>query len=391
MQASEEDKGSIFAEEGTAMHEFAAEVLKTGTPAMGFLGRIFTSEEGTDFEVDEAAAEAIQLYADRMADYRANPGGEPHMMMVEQRVYFGREIGQPDNIAYGTSDALVIDEAEEELQVHDLKYGRGVVVFAKDNTQGMLYALGTVRLVNPFFRPKRVRIVIHQPRLGHLDEWVIGVDELEQWGATYAATAAEMALAQLYGQVFPVLTPGEKQCRFCTARGACPAYATAAMTAATEGFDETTTAATVKLKPIPDDPAALGRLGLMVPFIEEWCRAVSGRLDKVMIEQGREVPGFKVVIGKAGSRFWRDASGAESALGELPLAKTHTEPVPPKLKSPAQIEAVVGKAKMKATLAEFVGQSPGNKTVVPVSDKRPAVAHNAAEGFSSDNDGGDLT
>jgi hypothetical protein len=163
------------------------------------------------------------------------------------------------------------------------------------------------------------------------------------------------------------------------------------MSAATEGFDETTTAATIKLKPIPDDLEALGRYGLMVPFIEEWCRAVTGRIDKVAVEQGRKVPGFKVVIGKAGSRFWRDASGAEQELGELPLAKTHTEPVPPKLKSPAQIEAVVGKAKMKATFAQFVGQEPGRKTVVPVSDKRPEVAHNAADGFSSDDDGGDLT
>jgi hypothetical protein len=392
MQAGEEDRGSIYAEEGTAMHEFAAAALTTGTPAEGFRGRIFTSEEGNDFEVDDEAIEAIQLYLDRIADYRARPGREPHLLMVEQRIYFGREIEVDDNLAFGTSDGLIIDEDDEELQVHDLKYGKGVRVSAEWNTQGMLYALGAIRLVSPFFRPKRVRIVIHQPRLGNLDEWVIDTFALEQWGRTIARDAARKALAELYGMEYPTLVAGDKQCRFCSARGACPEAAKRAMNAAVDGFDNTTDAATLKLREIPDDLEALGRYALMVPFIEDWCRAVAGRLDKVMIEQGRKVPGFKVVLGKAGNRYWKDAAGAENALcNDFPQAKTHTLPKLPELKSPAQIEKVVGKAVMHERLSEFVGQAPPGKTVVPVSDKRPEVEDNTTEGFDGVEDGGDLT
>jgi hypothetical protein len=372
------------------MHECAAEVLKTGTPAAGYHGRIFESPEGTPFEVNDEAVEAIQRYADKIAEYRTVDNiGSLREMLVEVRVEFGEEIGQSDDDAFGTSDAIIFAYDLDELQVHDLKYGKGVRVFAERNTQAMLYGLGALRKVKLWWRPKHVRLVVHQPRLDHLDEWVISTDELEAWGRTEAAQRAAEALSALKGLTPPKLTPGIKQCKFCSARAECPASRDMAMGTAVEGFGDATDASNIKPREVPDDPTELGRLFLMLPFVEDWCRAVAGKVDKVAIEQGRDVPGLKVVIGKAGNRYWRDKDGAERVAGGYPREKTHTPPVPPQLKSPAQIEKVVGAAVYREHLAKFVAQEEGRKTVVPASDKRPAVSSNAAEGFDNVIEDGD--
>ena len=63
---------------------------------------------------------------------------------MEQRlpIFRGNTAGVPEQ--FGTSDTVIIREAERLLIINDLKYGRGVQVWAEENEQLMLYALGEI-------------------------------------------------------------------------------------------------------------------------------------------------------------------------------------------------------------------------------------------------------
>jgi hypothetical protein len=86
---------------------------------------------------------------------------------------------------------------------------------------------------------------------------------------------------------------------------------------------------------------------------------------------GTTIPGFKLVSGR-GSRRWADEDAVRAKFGD----KIMTCPKPEML-SPAQAE------KLKLDIAEFVLKIPGNPTLVPESDKRPALKQSAQEDFAN--------
>ena len=100
--------------------------------------------------------------------------------------------------------------------------------------------------------------------------------------------------------------------------------------------------------------------------------------------EGREVPGYKLVEGRAGSRKWTDESKAEKLLKawKVPADFRYVK----SLISPTQAEKLL---KLKtltdeqwAELCGYVSREPGKPTVVPASDKRPAISGRpAAEDF----------
>ena len=141
---------------------------------------------------------------------------------MEQRLaFFVGEIP----VQFGTSDPVIIQPEQRELICMDLKYGRGVQVYAEQNEQLMLYALGALDEFGLLYEFDTVLLVIHQPRLNHLDEWRVSVAELRAFEKR-ALNAANLALDLAEG-VAPTevqhLTPGDDQCRFCKAKGTCPA------------------------------------------------------------------------------------------------------------------------------------------------------------------------
>ncbi len=219
MEAPIPDSTSSFAEEGTLAHALAAQCLEGEHDAAAFVG-------GADFNyIDHGVAKSAQITAEMATEVQKYinhvreyaDGGELH---VEQRLPFF--VGQiPDQ--FGTSDAVIINGTE--LVIVDLKYGRGVQVYAEENEQGMLYALGALDEFGLLQDFDTVRIVIDQPRLNHLDEWCTTVEHLRAFEQR-ALSAANLALDLAGDQQDYVpqnLTPGEDQCRFCKAKGSCPA------------------------------------------------------------------------------------------------------------------------------------------------------------------------
>ena len=95
------------------------------------------------------------------------------------------------------------------------------------------------------------------------------------------------------------------------------------------------------------------------------------------LEQGREVPGYKLVTGRS-IRKWRNEADAEKALraSKLKVAEIFTK----KLISPTQAEKALGKS--NRILQEQVIKPEGRPALAPLKDKRPALEVSPTEGFS---------
>jgi hypothetical protein len=386
------EKSSSFADEGTAAHELASMALLSERDAAAFLGRVITvagrsNGKSTDFVVDDDMAHEVQKYLDAVRQYAQ--GGT---LLVEQRLEFSEYVGIPEQ--FGTSDAVIM--VGDELQVHDLKFGRGVQVDAEENEQLMLYALGALATFGMAADFKRIRMVIHQVRIGHLSEWDCSVEDLLAFAAR-AKDAADQAMRSLTAQ-YPEgqLNPGDKQCRWCKAKATCPAL-TGEVSRIVYGDSNVIGNPHETANPV-EVPKALNLLGTYrdrVEMIMSWCKTVISQVDEEL-GAGREVPGWKQVTGGLGDRAWKDQSEAEKTLKSMRLR--HEQMFGYKLISPTQAEKLAPKKAKKgqepvatpigerqwASLQEMIHRPPGSPITVPATDPRPAVT-------SSDDDFDDLT
>ncbi|KNC89429.1 hypothetical protein GM31_07525 [Trabulsiella odontotermitis] len=316
-------------------------------------------------------------------------------LMIEQRVDFSHIVGVPES--FGTADAVII--AGNELQIHDLKYGRGVQVDAEQNEQLQLYALGALEQFGLLYDFETVRLFIHQPRLNHVSEWALTVEDLQAFGERAQEAAASVIvmfnIADCEGvETLPLesFTPGKKQCRFCKAKGGlCAAEAQARLNAVADDFVDLT-------KPVGEQLAeAAGRVPLLtaeqlaeiysqVGLIESFCKAVCDRVSSEL-NAGHPVPGFKLVTGKQGNRAWSDEEAARALLKDQFRYKTE-EVFDLKLISPTKAEKLIKKASPRrwTKVEALITRADGKPSVAPESDPRPALNINPVNDFDDVSD-----
>lgn len=335
------DKSSMAAAEGTAAHELGEIVLVRGGHCSDWIGKQLP--ENNEWEVTQEMADAVQQYV----DYVRNLGGE---QSYEIRVDFSDWVPE----GFGTCDALAV--VGDTIYVTDLKYGKGVRVDAEENSQGMLYALGALNEYDLLYDLKRVVITIVQPRLDHIDEWEISVSDLLKWGE-WASQRAGMCLRPDAERV-----PGDKQCQWCKAQARCPEQKAHAERILLVDFDDVSEQKPVNT--LSDDQLRAALEGKKL--VLSWLDAVE-KLATERLASGEGFPGFKLVAGRS-VRQWGDEDKAAADLVERLGDEAYTR----KLLSPAQAEKALGKAKAK-DIAELIVKGEGKPTLVPESDKRPAV------------------
>ncbi len=387
------DSTSEHAELGTAAHFLASECLEQGKEATDFLNRTIQISNGTAlwkdetdlvgqsfFTVDLEMTENIQKYLDAVRSQ-----AEGNQLLVEQRVSFGAYIDAQD--AFGTSDVIIL--TPDEIQVHDLKYGRGVKVDATGNEQLNLYGLGALDEFGVFGDFKQVRKVIHQPRIGHFSEEVVTVEQLEEFAQDVKQSVAHIraleigledgdggAIADFEGS----FNPGEKQCQWCKAKATCPALSNHLMQTMLGEFEnlddmDLQTAvpeATAQIVSYEND--RLSNFYAAIPLFENWIKAVDAAVhDK--LHAGEFVPGFKLVEGRKGSRKWSDDKEAEELFKSMRLKTEQMydlKLISPTTASKLQKENVIGPRQWSKVEA-LITQNDGKPTVAPESDKRPAL------------------
>lgn len=371
------DKSSKFADEGTAAHELAERALTSGQPTAYFLGVYMDTDSGP-IQVDDAMAEQVQKYV----DYVRSIHGE---LLVEQRLSISHLTGEDD--AHGTSDSVIL--TADELIIVDLKYGMGHRVNAEKNQQLMIYALAALEAFSFMGDFKDVRMVIHQPRLDHVSEWVLPVAELLAFGE-HVKTLAQAALAYVGCSPLDVaaeaLTPGEEQCRWCKAKATCPALASFVANTIADDFVDLEAAHDVAAKFTAgmesvrvQENTRLAALLAAAGLVDAWLKAVRSEAE-TRLHAGEQLPGFKLVQGKQGNRAWTDEDEAEQILKSMRLKQEEMYTF--KLISPTQAEKVLKDSPKRWNRAKaLIGQKPGSPTVVPESDKRPALVINPSADF----------
>ena len=112
-----EDKGSKYADEGTAAHELA-ELILNGADGQALVGA--TAANGVEFTQDMLVE--VMKYVGYVRELVQATGGT---LLTEQRLPLSSITGED---AHGTADVVII--AGDELIVADLKFGMGVQVDA---------------------------------------------------------------------------------------------------------------------------------------------------------------------------------------------------------------------------------------------------------------------
>ena len=359
------EDSSPYAIEGTCAHRLA-ELLLNGADGFPAEEAAKVIAAGVD---PDSLVEPVRVYV----DYVRSLGSE---IVTEVSLDISLITKEPE--ARGTSDAVVFSEGV--LHVCDLKFGKGEPVSAEDNPQLAIYA-GAARAAFDFLGEIReVCMHIVQPRLNSISVWRVSVDELMTFLA-YVTRAGARCLRLLDEYPDPDTVPAgyfdpcAKACRFCRHRGKCAALAKYALSVA--GLD---LPAPLKASlDVQQLAYILDRIGL----IKSWMGEVEAAAHAALAE-GREVPGYKLVEGRVGSRKWTDESKAEKLLKawKVPADFRYVK----SLISTTQAEKLL---KLKTLTDEqwtelcgYVSREPGKPTVVPASDKRPAIScRPAAEDF----------
>ena len=358
-----EDVVSEFAEYGTAGHQLAQLCLEKERPATLFEGQIFNKSENfpDGFKVDTEMADAVQTYL----DYCNSLGeGETH---IEKRVDFSLCVEE----GFGTADFIKIKD--NEIHVVDLKMGKGVKVNAEWNTQGMLYALGIV-WDSKLADNDLVHIAIVQPRLDHISEWSITVNELLTWARDEVKPKAEQAWN---GE--PIFNPGESQCRFCKAKPTCKALAEHSLKTAMDTFTDIPTEEDLK-EVHTLTHAEIGALLPRVNTLVNWAKSLEAHAFNEL-NKGQEIPGYKLVMGRNGNRKWTDEDDIERKLTQLGIRKS--EMFSKKLLTPAQMCKIIKKKDLSVTQIETFWNSPEGKPTIAVdSDSREEIQPSDISGFT---------
>lgn len=407
LEAPIPDKVSQPSDDGTAMHWVGAECLMNDRDAAAFVGRyINVSDPGEPVRRVQFTEEFAALTQQYVTDVRARRDELGAVLLVERRVDFSRVVDMPVGTQFGTADAILFEPDSGALEVHDFKSGFKRVSAVR-NFQLLLYALGAIDEVQPLGEVKSLRLVIHQPKVyDEPDAWDCPLDELQAFAevarrATHACKAAEHCMAG-GGQEFAekYLRPGDEQCTWCKAAGTCPALRGVAARvttfsperneAALDDFQVVDPIGPVEMETAPVQraldalpqctPDQLGRLLKIAPLVELWLKALRAEGDRRLLA-GQVVPGFKVVAGKKGPRKWTDQEAAEAQLKAMRLRVEEMYDL--KLISPTTAEKLTrmaasdGKAaigpRQWQKLQALITQADGSPSVVPESDKRPAL------------------
>lgn len=354
------------------------------------------------FIVDDEMVDGVQVTVDKIDELRAS--------MWNVKVYPERFLDMTwlDSRFGGTADVTLVEgEGDEDflgIQVdtdfegwaHLVDHKNGwILVDHKDNEQLLNYAVG---ILHEHPRCKGVRVTISQPNAAHMEG---PTRTAEYTRAEIEAFAKKMKkAAQETDKPNAPLRAGD-WCTFCPAKTRCAEFDEMIKREAIsefEGDDVNFDDAPPATLSVPGSADELARKARWVPLINAWCNDIMTSLQRE-IENGVEVPGWKLVRGRA-NRKWSDGytpQAIAAAFEELGVEQKElwTEP---ELKSPAQIEKLGPKGRtkaiqevrkaIKAKVVELQFKPEGKVTIAEDTDPRASVGafHEASEEFSDDED-----
>lgn len=345
-----DDTESSAAAEGTAAHALAEHKLRRAL-------KMRSKKPISPFDCDE-----MDEYTDAYVDFvleqleLAKQSCSDPLVLIEQHLDFSKYV--PDG--FGTGDCILI--SDKALHIIDLKYGMGILVNAERNSQMMLYSLGALEIYDSLYDIDEVSMTVFQPRRENVSTWAIPVDDLRDWAENELRIKAELAFKG-EGEY----CPGD-WCTFCRAAVRCRARAEEKLKLAQSEF---------RLPPLLSDAEIEEVLGKLSD-ITKWANDLLAYATDAAVNHGKQWSGYKVVAGRSVRKF-KD----EDAVAEVAKVNGYKDIYRQSLITLTEFEKLMGKAKFNEVLGDLVYKPPGKPTLVPVSDKRPAInVSNATNDFN---------
>ncbi|WJY27423.1 DUF2800 domain-containing protein [Sporosarcina trichiuri] len=359
------DSTSIFAEEGTAAHELSELFLQyeIGEISKRALSIRVNKFKAKNEHYSQAMEDYVKSYVDVVMERvnEARAATPDALVMIEQRLDFSEWVPE----GFGTGDVLII--ADGQLEVVDLKYGKGVPVSAENNSQMRLYGLGAYDRYSVLYDIDTVRMTIVQPRLDSISSETLTADELLWWGEEEVRPKAQMAWDG-EGE----FVPGD-HCRWCKIAPVCRARAEENLKLAEHDFAEPATLSheeVAQILPVADQ-------------LQKWAKDISDYALEQAEKHGVKFPGFKLVEGRS-NRKYSDTDAVEQTLLENGVSEDAF--LEKKLLTITKLEKSIGKTVFSDLLGDLIEKPPGKPTLVPEDDKRPELssAASAAADFGDD-------
>lgn len=339
-------RASEYAIQGTCAHALCEFKLKR---ALGIRVRDPTEDLDCYDQEMEDCADGYVAYVLEQVQKEKETCSDP-TVLVEQRLDLSRWIPE----SFGTADALVV--GDETLTIIDMKYGAGIKVEGS-SPQLRCYALGCVSMFDGIYDIRNVRMVIYQPRLGHISECDMTKDDLLSWAEEVLVPAAKLAFV---GE--GDFKAGD-HCQFCSVKANCRKRTEYNLELARYDFAMPATLEDAEIEVI------LPRLDQLISWASD---LKDFALKKAL--SGKKWNGFKLVAGRANRKYSNEAAvaAAVEAAGYDPFEK--------KLMGITALTSLLGRKKFDELLGGLVERPQGKPTLVPQNDKRPEL-NSAAEDF----------
>lgn len=338
------DHESEAARQGTAAHALAEhKVLKA-------LKRQTVRPVSTydDEEMEEYTDDYCEFIMSEIADLQDN--GITPAVFTEVPLDLRRYIPE----GTGQSDCVIV--SDKCLHVIDLKYGQGIIVDAENNTQLMIYALGSAIRFLGIYDFTTVKMTIFQPRRENNSSWTISLDELLDWGETVLKPIAEIAFTG-HGNY-----QSGPWCLFCKAADRCRCRSKAQLELAQYEFRE---------PPLLSDEE-INDVLKKVDDLVKWATGIKEYALDTAVNDGKQWDGFKLVEGRSLRKFTSEAD-VEKAAKTAGFKDIYKKA----LLSVAEMEKLMTKKVFKEVLGDLVYKPSGKPTLVPENDSRTAMTAHA--------------
>ncbi len=343
-----EDRESEAAAEGTAAHALCEHKLRR---TLKMQSRKPVSKYDCE-EMDIHTDAYVQFVLETIAEAR-QVCSDP-IINIEQRLDFSCYV--PDG--FGTGDCVIV--ADKTLHIIDFKYGQGVLVEAEQNPQMMLYALGALRLYDTLYDIEEVAMTIYQPRRENICTWRMQAEALKIWAEEELKPRAALAFEGT-GDYYP-----GAWCTFCRAAVKCRARAEEKLRLAQYEFAKPPLLTDAEIEDILD----------ALTDLTGWANEILAYAQDAALNHGKQWRGWKLVEGRS-NRKYTDEQAVEEAARKAGYHDIYRKTLLPL----TEMERLMGRDNFKAILGDLVHKPAGKPTLVPASDKRPAII-NAKNDFN---------
>ena len=347
--------------EGLAIHELAADCLKNDIDPYSKIGETVEVKDNygdvVEFTVTDDFAFAVRMYRNTILNILDKHNLDQKALQVETKF----ELPEVDGKARGTTDCSFV--ASDTLYVFDLKGGRGIIVDPEENKQCMYYALRPYLDAKMFI--SRVVIGIIQPRAKE-------GDFIKMWGTTPSRLdefQMELKRAIALTRVKePDFHTGE-WCRFCKAQGNCPVLQKSIVAQVQEAIPQIDR---VFPKVTELTPEQIGKALPALEVLKGFISTLEG-YALTLASKGEEIPNYSLTRGRK-NRKYRDEQAVITEFGEELGDDIYGAR---KLRTPAQLEKLVGKDKLE----EFVFVPEGDLKLVPTKEAKDFIKRGVEDVF----------